>query len=118
MTAPSAATDVNLAYDYDPSILSQTIAPSSSFTTWDAFFSNTDATNCPITSCTISSAGNCGANDFTGTDHVIFDAASPWGITAMKDTEGYENNVCVGCTISTGGTHSIQIDNWNIKQLA
>lgn len=94
LTAPSAVIDVNM--EYDVAISSQPIAPSDSFTTWDAFFSNTDTTDCPITSCTISFSGNCGVSDFTGTDHVVFDTASPWGITIPLNSEtGFTYVVCI-----------------------
>ena len=107
---PSAVADVN--FDYDEAIESQVIAPSSDFTTWDAFLSNTDLANCPITSCTISKTGNCGSSDFEDTDHVVFDTASPWGFTMPLDIEaGFAHDICIEC--SNLGM-SAQIDNWSI----
>ena len=82
--------------NYDETMSEQSITIDESFTTWDDFFGNTDASNCPITSCSISSAGNCGANDFGGTDHIQFGTTSPWSMTmALNIESGYSYDVCI-----------------------
>jgi hypothetical protein len=93
-TPTPTATNVNLAYK--SSALAQTVNPSSSFTTWDAFFGNPDTNNCPITSCTISTAGNCGLGGFDGSTNLVFNPTSPWGLKAiLTNLSGYTYSICV-----------------------
>ena len=92
--SPGAATDVELVYSLGASLV--TAEPSGSFTTWDAFFSNSDSA-CAISSCTISDASNCGGS-FSGSSDITFDA-STWALTVSKtNTIGYSHSVCIECT--------------------
>ena len=91
-------TDINVQNVYTAAALATSVAPSSpstAFTTWDAFFSNSDA-GCLISSCTISDSGSCGSGSFSGNADITFDSASPWGITAEKaNADGYSHSVCI-----------------------
>ena len=59
------------------------------------FFTNTDSENCPITSCTLKSAG-C-LTEYEGL-HVKIAEATPFQLTASVDViKGYEESVCVEC---------------------
>ena len=89
---------MDVAQVYSLGAADSVITPSGSFTTWDAFFGNSDP-ECAISSCTISDAGDCGSGTFAGSSDVIFEAASPWGMTATKSKiPGYNYSICIQCT--------------------
>ena len=89
----------NVALTYSRRGADASVIPSSPFTTWDAFFQNTDTTNCPITSCSLYDSGSCGTGAYSGAAEVSMDASSPWGITAsVTETAGYSWPTCVRCS--------------------
>ena len=90
LTAGSA-TAISEAYVSGGSV---TITPTTGFTTWDAFFSNTDTTNCPITSCSIANSGSCGGS-LTGTEASL-GSSSPWDVSMEVDVPiGYTKHICI-----------------------
>ena len=94
-----------------------TITPSAGFTTWDVFFSNTDISNCPITSCTIADSGDCdGTLSGTEAGYFSFDSASPWGLqTSVDVVAGFTKSLCIECT---NGDDFEALDGWSITQSA
>ena len=102
------ATDVELVYTSGAAGVA--VTPSDSFTTWDAFFSNSDSA-CAISSCTISDSGSCGGS-FSGSSDITFDT-STWALTASKtNTGGYSHSVCIECT---NGQDTQSLDGWTIS---
>ena len=88
-----------------------TITPATGFTTWDALFSNTDTSNCPITSCSIADSGNCGGT-LTGTE-VSLGSSSPWDVSMLVDDPvGYTKTICVQCV---NADDSVDLDSWVIN---
>jgi hypothetical protein len=110
MTTPSAATATpDLTYNNGLSP-TQVIYPiSSTWTSWDSYFSNTDTTNCPITSCTLYESGCSTALS----SPVSIGGSSPWDVTALlNQMNGYSQSMCVSCT---NGAQTIQKDNWSVN---
>ena len=72
---------------------------------------NADTENCPITSCTLKSAG-CSAK-YEGL-HVKIAEATPFQLTASVDViKGYEESVCVECVSKLA---KITKDNFKVTQ--
>jgi hypothetical protein len=86
MTVPSATADSG-TLDFDMSSPTEIIYPTSdSWTSWNVYFSNTDTTNCPITSCSLFESG-CSTSM---TNPVSIGGSTPWLVTARRDdTDGY-----------------------------
>ena len=83
-----------------------------SSTSWDSYFSNTDSTNCPVTSCTLYES------DCTTvlSSPVSIGSSTPWDITALRNTlAGYSQTMCISCT---NGAQTVQKDNWSLTLLA
>ena len=100
LTVPTTAPDaVTLSYSYNscPGYGCETIHPDSSYssTQWDNYFSNTDSTNCAISSCTLYDTG-CVTERST---NVWMESSSPWDVIADRnDLTGYDLTLCVSCT--------------------
>ena len=62
---------------------------------WDTTFSNTDSTNCAISSCSLWLAGQCGTTSYSGADISIS------GLNAYAEVDvsaGYSHDLCVRCS--------------------
>jgi hypothetical protein len=97
---------------YDTSTTSVVIYPiTSTWISWDNYFSNTDSTNCPITSCILYESG-CSLILSTP---ISIGGLSPWDITALKNVlGGYSKTICISCT---NGAQTVQKDNWSVNLL-
>ena len=85
----------NVALTYDASTI-DTIGQVSDFVV------NSDATNCPVTTCGLYAAG-CTTPYATAypSEHLVIESATPWTITARRNNyHGYTETVCVKCTNS------------------
>ena len=86
----------DISLPYNPSLGSQVIYPSSEFFSWDEFFGNTDSENCPITSCQIFEAGDCGNDPLTSSSNFEIEETYPWDIEAsLTVSAGYIESICV-----------------------
>lgn len=88
----SGADDLSFPFKFEQPL--ESFTPTSSFVDWDTFFSNTDTTNCPITSCIVKwNACSEGSGRFS------VDLAGLNGVTVdMYLDEGYVHTYCVECT--------------------
>ena len=100
---PATATDVSLIYNSIGATVP--VTPSAGFTTWNAFFQNSEVAACPITNCIVGNGGSCGtAGSFTG---LSIDTSSPWDISAsVQVAGGYQYNLCVRCYNGPNGEFS------------
>jgi hypothetical protein len=108
LTLPSAADAVSLLYS--SSDLSDVIHPSSGMSSsdWDSYLTNSDTSNCPITTCSLFEAG-CST---LLSSPVSMEASTPWDVTALTNfPAGYTQSMCVECT---NGAQTVQIDNWSM----
>lgn len=83
--------------------------PSGSFTTWNAFFGNSEA-GCGFTSCVLRDAGDCAGTTFSHSSELSIAGADPFAITASQTVPvGYSHSVCVRCLNSD---QTVDLDNW------
>ena len=75
-----------------------------------SFFQNTDAINCPITSCSLMKRG-C-TDPYAG--NLNMETSTPWQVSMpVDDAEGWKEEVCYMCT---NGKQTIQRDGFIIEQ--
>jgi hypothetical protein len=111
LSASTSAESVSVSY-HSSTTSEEVNIISSSWTSWNVFFSNSDTTNCPITSCSLYESG-CSTEM---NDPVNMGDSTPWDMTAEKDrTAGYSQSLCVSCT---NGAQTITIDDWFVTQTA
>jgi hypothetical protein len=86
LSVPSAAPDASGAalMDYHSSYTDSDIfitGASGTWTDWNTYFSNTDTSNCPITSCTLYE------NDCTTamSGDVFMDSSTPWLVEMLRN---------------------------------
>jgi hypothetical protein len=65
---------------------------------------NSDPTNCPIVSCTITGSNSC-----SGQTWYSFDSNSPWSITYDTSASGCRNNGNYACTTSYGASSELSV---------
>ena len=109
LTSLSALTpaDVTVAFD--------SVTTSGSVGQWDTFFANSDAANCPVTSCTLYGfdCSTAYATAYTGPEMSVA-ASTPFVITAMNDNAaGWTEAVCVSCT---NGAQAITYSTFTVIQ--
>jgi hypothetical protein len=106
----SSISPEDVSFDYDSVSVPETISLTSSWTSLDVHFGNTDTTCCPITSCLLYE------NDCITpmSSPVSMEGTSPWGIEALKDlSAGYTQTLCVKCS---NGDQEIEVNGWTITQ--
>jgi hypothetical protein len=115
LVADSVLGDQIVAYDSTATI--QTDVSSGGYT---SFFKTTDATDCPITSCTLYtvSSGACTTTAFSATE-LSMDASSPWAIKAVKNVPaGFIHDVCISCQAPDTSPNTKITKVWKFTQSA